>query len=404
MEFEIQKKNKTSSKKSRGEKKMKHEILSQRTIKNRKVIGEGSYGCVHKPSLKCDKKVGKVNYKNKISKILSTEEAENEMKEYNIISNIDKENGFFLGKPRMCPVRESENNLNAIGKCEQGYELLKNIKDESLLVMDYGGDNLDILAHEFNKMKKTRENIDIVKKFLGKAHRLFLGIEFLYKNNIIHHDMKPQNILYSKQNNHINFIDFGFTTYKQDVKESSLKSDNWLSKYHWSYPLEINYMNYNKYMDFAKLSKSEKTRAFTEIVNNLKKGENDKCTLAMSILFSYVIPEDVSESTENKIIDLYLNDYNIMLQESIVIDGYDNFVNKSLETFDLYGLGISLFLLVNSCRHLFKKPFIKQLTTLCYYMTTPNLTKRYDIQTALKKYEEILEKHNIPIYVDPHKQ
>lgn len=121
----------------------------------------------------------------------------------------------------------------------------------------------------------------------------------------------------------------------------------------------------------------------------------------MSILFSYVIPDDVSESTENKIIDIYLNDYNIFLQESIVIDGYDNFVNKSLETFDLYGLGISLFLLVNSCRHLFKKTFIKKLTTLCYYITTPNLTKRYDIQSALKKYEEILEKHNIPIYVDP---
>lgn len=410
MEFEIQNKNKTSITKrksktrSKGEKKSKHEILSQRTIKNRKVIGEGSYGCVHKPSLKCDKKVGKVNYKNKISKILSTEEAENEMKEYNIIANIDKDNGFFLGKPIMCPVRESENNLNAISKCEQGYELLKNIKDESLLVMDYGGDNLDIISQEFAKMKKTKENVDTVKIFLGKAHRLFLGIQFLYKNNIIHHDMKPQNILYNKQNNHVNFIDFGFTTYKQDVKDSSLKSDNWLSKYHWSYPLEINYMNYNKYMDFAKLSQIEKTKVFTEIVNNLKKGENDKCTLAMSILFSYVIPDDVSESTENKIIDIYLNDYNIFLQESIVIDGYDNFVNKSLETFDLYGLGISLFLLVNSCRHLFKKTFIKKLTTLCYYMTTPNLTKRYDIQTAINKYEEILEKHNIPIYVDPNKQ
>jgi len=392
---------KTNKNRTKSEKKIIHEILSQRSIKNRKVIGEGSYGCVHKPSLKCDKKHGRVNYKNKISKILSTEEAENEMKEYNIIANIDKENGFFLGKPVMCSVRQSENNLNAISKCEQGYELLKNINNESLLIMDYGGENLDILSQEFNKMKKTKENKDIVKKFLGKAHRLFLGIQFLYKNNIIHHDMKPQNILYNKQNNHINFIDFGFTTFKQDVKDSSLKSDNWLSKYHWSYPLEINYINYNKYMDFAKLNQSEKKEVFDTIVNNLKNGENDKCSLAMSILFSYIIPEHVSETAKNKMIDLYLNDYHIMLQENITKDGYENFINKSLETLDLYGLGIAFFLLVNSCRHLFKKSFIKELTSLCYYMTTPNLTKRYNIQTALNKYEEILEKHNIPIYVDP---
>ena len=31
------------------------------------VIGEGSYGCVHRPSLECNRE--NINYKNKVSKI-----------------------------------------------------------------------------------------------------------------------------------------------------------------------------------------------------------------------------------------------------------------------------------------------------------------------------------------------
>ena len=386
---------KTNKNRTKSEKKIIHEILSQRSIKNRKVIGEGSYGCVHKPSLKCDKKHGRVNYKNKISKILSTEEAENEMKEYNIIANIDKENGFFLGKPVMCSVRQSENNLNAISKCEQGYELLKNINNESLLIMDYGGENLDILSQEFNKMKKTKENKDIVKKFLGKAHRLFLGIQFLYKNNIIHHDMKPQNILYNIKNNRVNFIDFGFTTYIQDMKKSYSKSDNWLSKYHWSYPLEINFMNYDKYVEFAKLSENKKKQYYESLVTNLKNGENDKCTMTISILFSYIIDKDMGSKKENKMIELYLNDFNTTLLKHIAIDKYEEFVNKSLETTDLYGVGITFFLIINSCKHLLKKSLINDLNELCYFMTTPDVFKRYNITQSLDKYNEILLKNDI---------
>ena len=184
-----------------------------------KVIGEGAYGCVHKPSLKCSKTKEPIKYKNKISKILLKDDAMEEMNEYNIIADIDKNNGFFLGKPTMCSVKQSNENMNAISKCEKGYEFLKRIDNTQLLVMDYGGDNLDVLSQEFSKMKKTKSNIEKVKQFFGKAHRLLLGIKFLYENNIIHHDMKPQNIVYNKKDNHVNFIDFGFERIIYKIKE-----------------------------------------------------------------------------------------------------------------------------------------------------------------------------------------
>ena len=42
-----------------------------------KIIGEGAYGCVHKPSLICKDK--KINLKNKISKLMNNENAEVEL-------------------------------------------------------------------------------------------------------------------------------------------------------------------------------------------------------------------------------------------------------------------------------------------------------------------------------------
>ena len=46
-----------------------------------KKIGEGTYGCVHKPSLKCEDNKIISNYNDKISKIMKNKHAQIEMKE-----------------------------------------------------------------------------------------------------------------------------------------------------------------------------------------------------------------------------------------------------------------------------------------------------------------------------------
>jgi tRNA A-37 threonylcarbamoyl transferase component Bud32 len=44
--------------------------------------------------------------------------------------------------------------------------------------------------------------------FWLECHRLLLGIKELLKHNIVHNDLKAQNIVYSESKNRINFIDF----------------------------------------------------------------------------------------------------------------------------------------------------------------------------------------------------
>jgi serine/threonine protein kinase len=355
-----------------------------------KVIGEGSYGCVHRPSLKCKNKSLKINYKKKISKLLMKEDAVKESDEYDIIAKYDKQNKYFLGKPIQCDVNITPANIAAIHDCEDGDEFIDNIQDTKLLIMNYGGENLEAIAREFNKMKKTEKNVDLAKKFLVEAKNILSAVNFLHKHKIIHHDLKPQNIVYYKKTNKINLIDFGFTTYKENVINMSKKSNNKLSKCHWSYPLEINFYNHDKYMSFSKYSKEEKSGYYKNIISNINIKENDKCSTSISILFYYIIDKRLSENEKNKIIDKYFNDYKKML-EDVIGCNYKTFLKKSIETIDLYGAGITFYLLLNNMKHLFEKPLIDKLEKLCYNMITPDLFNRIDIPTAIKKYNEILE-------------
>ena len=53
------------------------------------VLGEGTYGCVHKPSLKCKDRPD-ISYEGNISKIMDQQNAREELKEYDVIGKVDK--------------------------------------------------------------------------------------------------------------------------------------------------------------------------------------------------------------------------------------------------------------------------------------------------------------------------
>ena len=89
---------------------------NRNTIKSAEVIGEGTYGCIHKPSLKCKNK--KANHNKKVSKLLLKENAEKEVHEYDILSKIDKKHEYYLGNPITCLPAETEFNKKSMEKCE----------------------------------------------------------------------------------------------------------------------------------------------------------------------------------------------------------------------------------------------------------------------------------------------
>lgn len=359
------------------------------------VIGEGAFGCVIKPSLPCSNK--KISYKNKISKVMISKEAIKELKEYAVIAKADKQNKFYLGIPTHCRVKKTKETIRAIEKCvhlKKKYfnkKSVKNvIKNLDLLVMKDGGLNLKMLSLMVDIMKVTPENTITVKKIWMEMHKMFRGILLFQKHGIVHHDVKPQNIVYNLNDHLANFIDFGHMRNISYEMKKSIASDNWIYDYpFWNYPLEIQFLNKYDFVKFASKSISEKEKYFSQILHDIDNESETKFVDAFQIFLDYII-YNKSKKEEKEIIQKYLLAYHKMIIEQVVHDNYKEFLQKSVESIDLYGLGMSLYYLLNCSTKFLKKDLIEALETCFFNMTTPNLLQRFSIEEAIDMYENIL--------------
>ena len=361
---------------------------NRNTIKSAEVIGEGTYGCIHKPSLKCKNK--KANHNKKVSKLLLKENAEKEVHEYDILSKIDKKHEYYLGNPITCLPAETEFNKKSMEKCETFVEENNNnLHDNMLIIMNDGGSNLEIFADKMHKMSKSPETTIAIELFWIEFHRVLMGIQLFLKNGILHFDMKPQNIVYDELKNRINIIDFGLMRKIEDVIKKSNKSDNYLGVYHWSYPFECNFHNKQKYDDFVKLSNDEKEKYYKKIINNLNK--KNKNVSSFRNFFSFMVDPYENNDRQSLHIQKYMEGFLFFLKSEI--KDYNHFLQSSLETIDVYGTGIAIAYVNNMTKHLTEKKFSEDLSDLAFQMTNPILQQRYTIEQTIMKFEEII--HNI---------
>jgi len=352
------------------------------------VIGEGAYGCIHKPSLKCkDSKIQ--NYKNKVSKVLQKSKAKQELEEYGAIKQADQSNEYYLGIPVECDVDNVPTNIQAIEKCDNGKGLLKNLDDLSLLIMEDGGLNSKDYATLMGKWPATPEYVEKTERFLIEFHRIFHGINVFLENGILHFDMKPQNIVYSDKSTQMRIIDFGLTVSLKDKITQTNNSTNSMARFHWSYPFEFYYLNKNTYDQVATMSKPEKDELFQSILQKIATKTSD-ISIPIKTFFSFVY----DQTTESARFTEHMANFYQTLFE-ITKQNYENFVKKSLSSVDVYGLGISLLYVLKNIKHLIKEKIYTDLYELGNNMINAQLSKRITSNAALAQYETILTENGI---------
>ena len=361
------------------------------------VIGEGSFGCAIKPSLPCSNK--NITYKRKISKVMTADNAVKELKEYENISHIDKQQKYYLGVPVKCHVKKNKKTIKAIEKCKNlKSNLKKSVKDSmpelNLLVMKDGGVNLKTLANKIESMEINEKNQQKVKRIWIEMMNLFDGVTAFQKYGFAHHDLKPQNIVYSSKLG-VHFIDFGHMRNMMDEKKKAMNSDNWIyDGPFWNYPLEIEFLNKDKFMEFAIKTNDEKHDVFMKIMSDLKnkndkKKDNDAFIKAFSNFMDYVM-HNMNYSDKGLITQKYLLAYHEMMVEQIKSKNYELFLDKSMKTIDVYGLGMTMFYLLNCSRKFLKGETIEQMVSCFFHMTTPNLFERYTIIESRTHFEKII--------------
>ena len=367
-----------------------------------KVIGEGAYGCVHKPPLLCEGQT--VAQHNTISKLMTTADATKEMKEYVLIDNADRAKNFYLGKPTQCKLGDIALNLRPISKCEIGEAVLKKYDDYSLLTMADGGLDLKQFALKLKGLTPTPANNTILEKFWLDAHRILVGLKVFIDNDIVHHDMKHQNIVYNETTNRLNFIDFGLMTSKTKLITSLHRSSHWLADYHWSFPLEIAFLNKSKYDAVAYNSYSAMSRVFARLVDAINSDPDAKSSQAISYFFSIITNHKKGSAEHKQAFTEYLNGFaQTMMQINPDPGEYDKFINKSVNTIDSYGVGMAFMVVLKHGFHLMTDhDFIRDLADLFHRMFHTNLSMRLEIGDILIQYEACLGKHGILKKYDKH--
>jgi hypothetical protein len=332
-----------------------------------KFFDQGRFGCVHKPRLYC-KGENILNYKypETVSKLLTNKDFLEEISEFEEINKIDPNNIFHIPNSNTCKPSQTSYNKSAIQDCKH-HDTLKN---HTLILMEDGGDNVDRFVHN---IIHSKEGIDYKKKAMEKfwreAYRLLIGIRILIDNELIHSDLKAQNVVYDVTKERANIIDFGKLQKFNYAKESYMLSDSDF-KFHWSHPFESFLTTLQNYLKVQAMNENDKLNAIEKYFDDIV-----KTNLYMSDLFKQnEIHHQRAEFTEFILIDLT----NI---------SHDDLINKHLKTFDIYGMGLCFLHAFNKTSQLINNHMRGTLSTIIASMLEANVFKRINIDRLLFNYE-----------------
>ena len=162
-----------------------------------KFIASGTYGCVIKPSLNCKDNDNKIKNETVAKLFSSKSEWEYEIKENNLISDIDKDHKFTVEMLNSCPISIDyiNNNVANINNCS----IINNKQEIYQIIYKDGGNNL-------RNLFTNPQDLNI-NDFLKKFGIIFDGLYEINMKGLCHRDIKLENLLFD--GNKVTLIDFG---------------------------------------------------------------------------------------------------------------------------------------------------------------------------------------------------
>lgn len=366
-------------------------------------IGEGTYGCVHKPSLKCQKKPPDLpNYKNKISKLMESKEAKDEWKEFQNIKRIDPNDNFHSGTPVYCSPSNIPANIIAAKKCNirDIKRSIPNIKKRlALLVMEDGGKDLRQTIRDFKQLPVNENSKTKIHKFIIAFERPFIALKELHDNGYVHNDLKIDNMVYNSDTNILNFIDFGLTKSVSQIMHQC-KNDHYYDNCHWNFVPEVTLLNVERYHKTRKLYSKNKPYEviYKKLFNENGTGWSD---FGLSEQYPTTPQTELDFKFKTKYTQIMKTIEHICKPNNAFKSQWkspDGIHKTSINSMDSYALGQSLSFCIYSISDFFAPPYDNlkdQLLVLTEEMTTWNCLDRKEPQHYLTKFQEILKSSGI---------
>jgi len=199
----------------------------QEQSKTPTLLAQGTYGCVYYPGFTCTGKIQKTNYISKLQKMNETVKNEIEIGEK--IRQIKNHPYYFAPIVSECPIsikKLQENFAQPLRECKiineeeqtggKGTKLIKQTKDKDTSEFVINkikyilGEDLDKTFEE-KKLATNAPKTETITFLLDTYDYLSKSLQKLKSKNILHYDLKSNNIIYDKISNIPIIIDFGLS-------------------------------------------------------------------------------------------------------------------------------------------------------------------------------------------------
>ena len=331
-----------------------------------KLLSQGGFGCVYYPGIKCDGNQEKREFVSKLQ--INDYTAVNEVKIGEIIKTIPDFQFFFIPIIDYCKINISQINQNLIEKCNT----LHNRDKLVLMKMNY------ISNESFYDLFLVKNKKVIFSSIIEKYMYLLNSIDMLNKKNIVHFDLKDENILINKKNKNPLIIDFGISLDMRSFNYSKLDDYFYVfapEYYIWSFEIHIIcFLSKNVKDDQYKLKKNDIERIANDFV------ENNKALYVFS----------------NEFIDDYRGTC-IEFGETLVDKSKKEIINlltkkEVYQTWDNYSLSC---LILKTFKYLFDNNYssidlFKNIIEIVLINIHPDSNKRLSVSNTVEKLDNIL--------------
>ena len=299
-----------------------------------KLLSYGGFGCVFYPAFNCNGKLLTDKYVTKIQK--NNFNSNNEISISYVIKKINNYDKYFIPIISSCNVNLNKIKKHNISECK----LLKNFQSKnyiSLKLKYFDSYKIHIL---YKDLEKYNSNIQL-SIFLFNSYSLLLKCLIkLYSANIIHFDLKSDNILFDKNTYYPKLIDFGISINLDKLNVDNIRNYFYIyapDYYIWC--LDIHFINYLLY--------EKNTIEYIDIENITNLYFNNK-------LFNTFDQSDVNILINNSI-DFYSKyigkNRNIIISDLLKFSG----------TWDNYSLSILFLTMIDKKQLIFYNILLKNI-------------------------------------------